>query len=60
MKGGGRLADKYGRIHKSKYDERDEDERGGRTKEKERGSEKKPRDKSRTRTLFGRKKTAAA
>ena len=47
------------RIYKSKYDEKEDDERAGRGATKAAG-EKKPRDKSRTRTLFGRKKSIAA
>ncbi|KAI9894684.1 MAG: hypothetical protein M1814_002040 [Vezdaea aestivalis] len=43
-------------IYKSKYSE--ESERSGRWAKKE-GTEKKPRDKSRTRTMFGRKKSVA-
>ena len=48
------------RIHKSKYDEKDDGgERVGRSA-KAQPAEKKPREKSRTRTLFGRKKSVAS
>ena len=49
------------RIYKAKYDDKDPDERGRGTAKAPLGSaEKKPREKSRTRTLFGRKKSVAA
>ncbi|KAI9842712.1 MAG: hypothetical protein M1838_003010 [Thelocarpon superellum] len=45
-------------IYKAKY--MDEDERKGRGQKVAEGGEKKPRDKSRTRTIFARKKSFAA
>ena len=50
------------RIYKSKYDEKDGgdgDERAGRGAGRAPPGEKKPREKSRTRALFGRKKSVA-
>ena len=59
--GDGDVLTGYRRIYKAKYDEKDEDRgRAGRAAKAAPGGEKKPRDKSRTRTLFGRKKSFAA